>query len=249
MISSRRPLAYERPVELRLNGGRLVTLMCTPFDLDELGVGHLLAMGILRDRSELASIYVCPDLGYVDIEMAGVPRADTGSLHAVVASGCGSEGDIFPDLSAISAVRTDFSIALDVLAGFARAMYESASMYRATGGVHCASLVLGDGSRGRQVIREDVGRHNAVDKVLGRAFLDGAAFGGTCILTSGRIAADMALKAAAAGVPVLATRSIPTSAAYEIASKLGITLVGRLGSSEPSVYTWPERIAPGGVIA
>ncbi len=91
-------------------------------------------------------------------------------------------------------------------------------------------------------VREDVGRHNALDKVLGRGFMSGADFSRAVILTSGRIASDMMLKAVAARVPVVVSRSIPTTSAYTLARQYGITVVGRIGDDEPIVYTCPDRI-------
>ncbi len=103
---------------------------------------------------------------------------------------------------------------------------------------------MGDAPAGARyfVDREDVGRHNAMDKILGRAFMDRADFSSACVLTSGRIAADMILKAVAAGVPVVVSRSIPTTTAFEIAEAAGVTVVGRIGDANPIVYTHPERI-------
>ncbi|HRY72709.1 MAG TPA: formate dehydrogenase accessory sulfurtransferase FdhD, partial [Spirochaetia bacterium] len=102
----------------------------------------------------------------------------------------------------------------------------------------------GPGSLPYFVVREDVGRHNAVDKVLGRGLLDGADFSRSVLLTSGRIAADMAQKAAKAGLPVLVSRSIPTTEAYAFAREAGITLIGRIGTPSPIVYTRPELVRP-----
>jgi len=130
-------------------------------------------------------------------------------------------------------------------------MFKAAVMYRDTGGMHCAALALPAGASAPAgptagaryfVVREDVGRHNAMDKILGRAFMDRVDFSSACALTSGRIAADMILKAVAAGVPVVVSRSIPTTTAFEIAEAAGVTVVGRVGDAEPIVYTHPERI-------
>ena len=139
-----------------------------------------------------------------------------------------------------------FAVTLSALKTWAQVMYEAAELYRRTGGMHCAALALSnqalpDGDK-YFVVREDVGRHNAVDKVIGRGCIDRIDFSSACLLTSGRIAADMVRKVVAARIPVIVSRSIPTTAAYAIAQKAGLTLVGRIGDEEPSVYTGPERI-------
>ena len=157
-----------------------------------------------------------------------------------------------------------FAVALDDLKTWSAAMFRAAVLYRQTGGMHCAALALPAGApkpagpaaelsmegatggipagTSYFVVREDVGRHNAVDKILGRGFVDRVDFSSACILTSGRIAADMILKAAAARVPVVVSRSIPTTTAFQIAEKAGVTLVGRIGDDAPFVYTCPDRI-------
>ncbi|HEY9054584.1 MAG TPA: formate dehydrogenase accessory sulfurtransferase FdhD, partial [Rectinemataceae bacterium] len=127
---------------------------------------------------------------------------------------------------------------MDELAALSRRMFGSAELYARTGGMHIAALAAGS----RFIAREDVGRHNAVDKVLGRALLDGIDLGGSILLTSGRIASDMAAKAINAGIPLLASRSIPTTEAFSLAVDAGLTLVGRLGSASPIVYTSGERV-------
>jgi formate dehydrogenase assembly factor FdhD len=166
--------------------------------------------------------------------------------EGLVFSGCGAarvepavkaQGGSVPAPATGAAPRPP-AAGLDQLAAWAGEMFAAAELYRKTGGLHVAALVCGSAF----IAREDVGRHNAVDKVLGRGFLDDIDFPASVLLTSGRIAADMAMKAVNAGVPVLVTRSIPTTEAYAIAIERGLTLVGRIQSRNPIVYTSPERL-------
>ena len=118
-------------------------------------------------------------------------------------------------------------------------MFSNAELYKNHGGVHCAAL--SDNNK-ILALMEDVGRHNAVDKVIGKGVLQGTVFSDSIIFTTGRISTDMVLKAVNAGIPIVVSRSIPTTMAYEIAEKLGITIVGRILSKQPALYTHEERI-------
>jgi FdhD protein len=238
------PLAEETPVELVANGERIAVLMCTPLNLDDLAAGHLFTRGMLTDASRIKSLIVREDLSGIDVLAPGAISADCFGLGQVVASGFGS-GSAVADAARLGTVPPGFSIQLETLKSWSRTMFQAAVIYRQTGGMHCAAIACAlahpEGSP-YFVVREDVGRHNAVDKVIGRAFMDGVDFPSACILTSGRIAADMILKAVAARVPVIVSRSIPTSTAFGIAREAGVTMVGRIGDDHPIVYTNPERI-------
>jgi FdhD protein len=249
----------ETPVELSANGKRVAVLMCTPDHLEDLAAGHLFTRGMLTDPSRVLTIGACVDLRVASVVAPGAIKTDRLGLGTVIASGCGS-GSVIADADALGVIPEGFSVSLGRLKEWSRTMFSRAVMYRETGGMHCAALAVDLSGRpasgpaaGTQagnapdgssyfVVREDVGRHNAVDKVLGRAFMDGVDFSASCILTSGRIAADMILKAVAAKVPVVVSRSIPTTTAFEIAEKAGVTVVGRIGTDKPIVYCGSVRI-------
>jgi len=238
------PLAPEVPVGLVLDGKPFALLMCSPFDLDELAVGHLFSKGLLASKADLLSLSICPDMRSVHIATVSGIGASL-EPEGLVFSGCGAAqvqraakipvGSV-PSPGTIGAAPP--TLDLDQLTAWAVAMFAAAELYHRTGGLHVAALVCGS----YFVAREDVGRHNAVDKVLGRGLLDGVDFSASAVLSSGRIAADMAMKAVNTGVPILVTRSIPTSEAYAIALASGLTLVGRIGSKNPIVYSGQERI-------
>ena len=118
-------------------------------------------------------------------------------------------------------------------------MFDRAVLRRETGGMHSAGLADRNGLRW---FYEDVGRHNAVDKVIGRGLVDGVNFSRCCLICSGRIAAEMAAKTIAAGIPIFASRSMPTTAAYEMAIEKGLTMIGRCSSPSPVVYSMGERV-------
>jgi FdhD protein len=257
------PLARESPVELVANGERVAVLMCTPLNLDDLAAGHLFSRGMLTDMSRVLTIGACADLRVMTVVAPGAIARDRLGLGQVIASGCGS-GSVAADAAALGTLPSGFTVPMEDLKAWSRAMFKAAALYRETGGMHCAALALpmdapapqgpaaalsmgGDGTglpanASYFTVREDVGRHNAVDKVIGRGFVDLVDFSRACLLTSGRIAADMILKAVAARVPVVVSRSIPTTTAFEIAEATGVTVVGRIGDDDPMVYTRPDRI-------
>jgi FdhD protein len=252
--ASTKPLAQESPFEIVVNGKSLTTLMCSPLDLDELALGHLFTRGMIQDLANLLSMGICPDRTRIKIELDADLGQETSGLSQVIASGCGSGTGLSSEFLERHKIENSLTIELEVLQSWAREMFAAAELYRLTGGMHCAALAavtkpvkarrVSDncGLKHYLVVREDVGRHNAVDKVVGRGLMDGADFSRSIILSSGRIAADMILKAVAAGIPVVASRSIPTTSAYAIAEKCGISVIGRIGSPAPIRYTRPERI-------
>jgi FdhD protein len=255
------PLAMETPVELSANGKRIAVLMCTPERLEDLAAGHLFTRGMLKDPSRVLTIGACVDLRVASVVAPGAIGEDRLGLSTVIASGCGS-GSVIADATALGEIPEGYTVSLTSLKAWSKTMFSRAVLYTETGGMHCAALAVDRSGRPASgpaasaqaenapsgcsyfVVREDVGRHNAVDKVLGRAFMDGVDFAASCILTSGRIAADMILKAVAAKVPVVVSRSIPTTTAFEIAQKAGVTVVGRIGSDQPIVYCGSVRILP-----
>jgi len=250
------PLAPEAPVALHVDGRLMAVLMCSPWDLDELAIGHLFSRGIIASHQDLKSLSICPDMRSVTIfTMSGAAAAF--EPEGFVFSGCGAASvKIQPsaDQSALkSSPEASGMFSIDELSAWAKAMFAAAELYRKTGGLHVAAMAARNCASGCArsgasqsadyfVAREDVGRHNAVDKVLGRGFLDNVDFSRSVILTSGRIAADMIQKAARAGVAVLVSRSIPTTEAYARALEAGVTLIGRIGSAHPIIYTRPDRI-------
>ena len=119
-------------------------------------------------------------------------------------------------------------------------MFDRAALRRETGGVHSAGLA---DRTGLLFFYEDVGRHNAVDKTIGRGLVGGVDFSRCCLICSGRIAVEMAAKTIAAGIPIFASRSMPTTAAYEMAVEKGLTMIGRCSSPSPVVYTMRGRVS------
>ena len=212
------PLAMEKAVALEVNGTGIATLMCTPFDLDLLALGHLLTNGIIASLDEVQSIRIDGENSHIRVRCASGTAPGTQPLPSL------PRGEVFP---------------LAAIGGWARELFDRAALRKETGGMHSAGLA--DRS-GLLFFYEDVGRHNAVDKAIGRGLVDKVDFSGCCLICSGRIAVEMAAKAIAAGIPIFASRSIPTTAAYGMAVEKRLTMIGRCSSASPVVYTMRERV-------
>jgi FdhD protein len=254
----RRPdaLAAEEPLELRVDGTALAVTMRTPGDDVELAHGFLLTEGVIGGREDVAMARFCEGAGpdgrntynVLDLTLAeGVPPPQTGvERNFYTTSSCGVCGK-----AALDAVRlrTRYSPAADevrvdpsVLSAMPDALRDAQRVFETTGGLHAAGLFAADGTR--LVVREDVGRHNAVDKVIGWAVLENRIpLGGTVLLVSGRASFELVQKAAMAGVPVLAAVSAPSSLAAELADESGMTLVGFLRGDEMNVYSGLHRLS------
>ncbi|SFR29278.1 FdhD protein [Lentzea waywayandensis] len=247
-------LAAEEPLELRVNGKALAVTMRTPGHDVELAHGFLLSEGVIGASEDISIARFCEGTGpdgmntynVLDIALAeGVPPPDTGvERNFYTTSSCGVCGK-----GALDAVKlkTRYSPALDevkvtpeALTGFPDALRERQKVFESTGGLHAAGLFV-DGEL--LVVREDVGRHNAVDKVLGWAVLQNLVpLRGAVLMVSGRASFELVQKAAMSGIPVLAAVSAPSSLAVELAEEQGMTLVGFLRGDSMNIYTGGERV-------
>jgi FdhD protein len=257
---TRRPdtLAVEEPLEVRVGGEAVVVTMRTPGHDVDLALGFLLTEGLLGTADDVATARHCADPGedglptYNVIELVlrpGVPAPDLqGRRTFGMTSACGVCGTASIDAvrrrSAHDVAADDVRVAAQVLAGLPDRLREEQRTFQRTGGLHAAGLFTSDGEP--VVVREDVGRHNAVDKVLGWAARErGWPLRGTVLLVSGRASFELAQKAWAAGVPVLAAVSAPSSLAAQLAQEAGLTLVGFLRGPTMNVYSRPDRVVDG----
>jgi FdhD protein len=236
-----RGMPSEMPITVHLNGSEIATMQATPHDLEELAAGFLFAEGMLSDSSALKSIDADAKRGLVWVVSDEQVPADLAERQRYLTSGCG-KGMTFSSVGharGLAPLDAGFTVAADAIYDLVRELADAATMYRDTGGMHAAGL----GVDGRLVIsREDVGRHNAVDKVLGRAWIDGIDTSQAVLVATGRISYEMAVKAAKARVPVAASRSAVTDLAAELGDGLHITLVGYARGGKLTVYTHPERV-------
>lgn len=248
-------LAVEEPLELRLNGSALTVTMRTPGSDVELAQGFLLTEGVIGHRDDIARVEYCRGAGadgmntYNVLDVTLAPHVPAPSLDVTrnfyTTSSCGVCGK-----GSIDAVRTvsrhspgdDPSVvAAATLTAMPRQLRSAQKVFASTGGLHGAALFDTDGTM--LVVREDIGRHNAVDKVIGWAVeQQRVPLTGTVLLVSGRASFELTQKAVMAGIPILAAVSAPSSLAVDLASQAGLTLVAFLRGESMNVYTRMDRV-------
>jgi len=248
-------VAVEEPLQIRLNSSDLAITMRTPGHDDELAAGFMFTEGILHDPAHIESIDFStsaanPDSagnavtirlkpGYEPADLAGQERrfyltsscgvCGKASIDAIVSSGCISAP---PDRPTVSA---------KIIAALPETLRTTQPVFDRTGGLHAAALF--DPAGHLILVREDVGRHNAVDKLIGRAFLDRRVpLHDAILLVSGRASFELVQKAVMAGIPVLAAVGAPSSLAVETALRFGLTLAGFVRGGRFNIYSAPTRI-------
>lgn len=237
-----RPMPSERAVTIEMNGTEIATVQATPHDLDEMAVGFLVAEGLLTDRDAFLGVDVDAKRGLVYVRSDEPVPDDLVYRRRYITAGCG-KGVTFASLGhtlGLDAVTSTAVVDSGELYDMMGQMSRQSLAYRDSGGMHSCAL----GRDGRVLlVREDVGRHNAVDKVLGRAWIDRVPVEGAVLLTTGRISYEMAVKAAKARVPIVVSRTAVTDLAAEVAATVGVTLVGYARGGKIVVYTRPERVS------
>ncbi|MGE5397716.1 MAG: formate dehydrogenase accessory sulfurtransferase FdhD [Chitinophagales bacterium] len=234
-------VVQERPLTLFLNHVELATMVCSPGGYEELGVGFLLSEGLVQKPSDILDISCREEEGLLWIE-TGCPVPQTNNfLRRHIASCCGkSRAGLYfiNDARQLNPVESDMRFKAEYLLEIINALEEKSTSFRLTGGVHSAALA---DSTGLLCMYEDIGRHNAVDKVLGYAFLNNIPTDDKCLLLSGRVASEILIKAARAGIPLILSRSAPTCLTVELAEEMNITVVGFARGDQFSIYSHPER--------
>ena len=230
-------LSDEVPVSIFVNGECMATLMCTPEDLQDLALGHLLNAGLISGKTDITGCSVCKAEKEVYVSLNKVVEKGT-RFSDVITTACGQGTDYLEVLDEMAPLDSDHEVTtFEIRQSFVRMIKESKKYIR-HGGVHSSALV----TRSTFITREDVARHNSHDKVTGRGLLENVDFKESMIITTGRISADMVFKARNAGVPIICSLSNPTLLAVQIAERFGITVIGRSMGKDMTVYTRDERI-------
>ena len=248
--------AVEEPLEIRLHGEPFAVIMRTPGDDVELAAGFLLAEQVIGGAGDLAGISRCPDAtpeGAGNVLNVTLSAARAAALPALLASrrqvqmnsSCGLCGRL-----TIASLRADapapaagWTLTPAAVAALPGRLRDGQAGFEATGGLHAAGLFTPAGEL--ETMAEDVGRHNAVDKVIGRMLLaERLPLSGRALMVSGRASFEIVQKALVAGIPVVAAVSAPSSLAIDLAQEAGLTLLGFVRGDTFNAYAHPERIAP-----
>ena len=235
-------ICEERRIDILLNGEKIVSLLCLPEKLRELAAGFLHSEGLLTDIGLLRQLEEDLEEGKV---LISYPVAE-GALERfgkpkTLLTGCG-KGVTGMDLDKPSDCRkigTTLTVEGREILALMKELQERASLFRKTG--CCHSSALADGER-ILLFAEDVGRHNAVDKIIGGALLEGIPLNDKILLTSGRITSEIAAKAVRQKIPVVVSRAAPSAMALRIAEEFFLTLAGFVRGRRMNIYTYPSRI-------
>ena len=241
-------VVLEEPLEIRVNGESLTVTMRTPGDDFDLAVGLLWTEQIISSRDEIGTIAYCADedqpelKNVVNVVLVDRSRKLESSRRLWSNSSCGLCGKATLDAirRACRPITAMSVVSEDVLCSFPARLREAQANFERTGGIHAAGLF--DTKGALLLVREDIGRHNAVDKVLGAALTAGVLVAETVLMVSGRLGFEIAQKAVVAGIPIVASISAPSSLAVELAAEFNMTAVGFLRGHSMNVYSSPERI-------
>ncbi len=244
-------VAEETSIHIYLNKIHYGTILCSPDQLEEMVLGHLISQGLLKSTEEIDELLLKEDgkcLVKLKSDIDAEERiSSTQRFARLVVSSCGSP-DYWPlseVISSLSITQLDITpiVEAEVVSKSVRRLNTIAKQFRETGGVHVAALYTFDGEL--MALAEDVGRHNAVDKVIGDGVNKNMDFRDFFLALSGRLTGDIVLKAARMRIPVIASLAAAISSGLEVAQLTGITLIGFVRGRRMNVYTYPERIMLG----
>jgi FdhD protein len=235
------PVSQEVPLTIEANDKELATLLCSPEHIENLVTGFLYTSGIIQNLSQLKSLIIDEERWKVNVTIEGDGLADDLVFKRIYTSGCG-KGVIFSNpLDLINRVQiiSDFKVSSQVIREFMKTFQKQSQEHQLTHGIHSAALASQDEI---MIYRDDIGRHNAIDKVVGVALSNNIGFADKFILTSGRISSEILSKALRCRMPVIAAIGAPTNQAVKLARQVGLTIVGLVRGPKMIVFSGEERI-------
>lgn len=235
-------VASENTLTLVVNGLSVVSLLCSPADLEALAVGFLLSEGLLSDRKALLAINVDDKAATIEVTLDQLPENWQEAFHGkTLTSGCG-KGITFtstPALKTMEPIRSRLAVHPGAILDLLKQFRSISTHFQQTGGVHSAALAT---EKQILLFTEDIGRHNAVDKLIGRAFLNEVPLTDKILLSSGRISGEIMSKVIRNRIPILVSRTAPTCMSVVEAEDFGITLIGFARNRRMNIYSHPQRL-------
>jgi FdhD protein len=235
-------IAREFPLTIILNNKELVTLLCTPAHLDYLAIGFLSSEGLLKSKDEIKKITLDDKRGVVRVETSEeIKQADEIIFKRLITSGCGRGASFYSaaDVIGQKKIESKTTISANEILELTKDFQHRSNVFEKTGGVHSAALC---DNKKILIFSEDIGRHNAIDKIFGQCLLQDVTTDGHIILTSGRVSSEILIKVAKRNIALLISKSAPTDVGVKLAGDLGITLVGFVRGKRMNVYTNDWRV-------
>lgn len=245
IIKTEDDVISEYPMTIFINDREYATLLCTPEHLEELVVGYLRSDYLIESFEDLESLIIDESKGIAHVEIKDASLLEEEIFRKrYITSGCSSSAVFYDTLDAIKLKRKEIDlnepkIKMESLFKMMELVNQNSELFKQTGGIHIAGLF--DYYNNMYLI-EDIGRHNAVDKIIGKMTIDGISPDCKVIVVSGRISSDMVLKCAKTNINTIVSRSAPMDKAIDIAKKLNLTLVGFLRGKRANIYSGIERI-------
>ncbi|MFC1496613.1 formate dehydrogenase accessory sulfurtransferase FdhD [Candidatus Margulisiibacteriota bacterium] len=234
-------VAREVPFSIKINGAEKITILASPGRLKELAAGYLYAEAWIGHRSEIEELRVNEKAFYATVHLKNKIDPKKIEKERVITSGCGRNISFynFEDFENCLPLQSDLTVTAGAILKLMQEFQQKSEVFKETGGVHSAALCQKD-----KIVQfaEDIGRHNAVDKIVGGLVLEGGGAQDKYLLLSGRISSEMLLKASRVGFPIIVSRAAPTDMAVRLAKRLKITLVGFARGSRMNIYSEERRI-------
>ena len=245
-------ILIERFIDISVNSEPLVNIVCLPLDLKELSVGFLFSIGIIDTIDEIKEIKINELENRIDIDLYNSKLSTIDNFHLnpvsrVIDTSCGISSPwreiikkSLDDAKESAKLKDDIKISQDIIFSCMKQMQTESPLFRETGGCHAAAIFNFDGKL--LSLKKDIGRHNAIDKVIGDLLLKKQNFSDLFLTSTGRLTGDSVLKAVRAGLPVVASRSAAIESGVRLAFTYGITLIGFVRGARMNVYTNPHRL-------
>ncbi len=237
-------IANETILTITVNNESLTSFSCSPDNLEEMAVGFIFTSNIISCLDEINEIKFCREGNKVAFQLRENNSFDNKiwQKHQTITSGCGQGKSFNTEMTIKSIKRNTESIHFspDHICELFSDLRNISQGYKNTGCIHIAALIK---QSGPSIVREDIGRHNAIDKVIGAGLRLNFDFSKYILCCSGRISSDMILKAGRAGIPIVASRAAPTSLAVDISNEIGITLIGFVRGNKFNIYTHANRVS------